>query len=54
MKFDEFADNQIPTIISPVSTEDIITELKEMNEKCIILAEEIQNLKREVQELSDV
>lgn len=25
-----------------------------MNEKCIILAEEIQNLKREVLELSDV
>ncbi|XP_072742959.1 uncharacterized protein [Anoplolepis gracilipes] len=38
---------------SPILTDDIITELKEMNERCIILADEIQKLKREVYELSD-
>ncbi|CAL1680402.1 unnamed protein product [Lasius platythorax] len=50
IKFDEFAE---PIISSPLLTDDIITELKEMNERCIILADEIQTLKREVLELSD-
>lgn len=52
--FDKFADNQTTTINPPVLTDDILTELKEMTERCAKLADEIQTLKREVLELSNV
>ncbi|XP_039309290.1 uncharacterized protein LOC105201905 isoform X2 [Solenopsis invicta] len=42
-----------PTISSPLLTNDIIIELKIMNERCILLTDEIQQLKREVSELSE-
>ncbi|XP_067203521.1 outer dense fiber protein 2 isoform X2 [Linepithema humile] len=38
-------------ISSPLLTDDMITKLKAMDERCIILVDEIQQLKREVQEL---
>ncbi|KAL6442884.1 hypothetical protein ACFW04_002734 [Cataglyphis niger] len=50
---EEIEDNEIETISSPLLTDDIITELKEMDERCITLADEIQKLKLEVRELSN-
>lgn len=38
----------------PSSTSAIIAQLKVMNEVCVVLEDEIQQLKREVQELSEV
>lgn len=43
-----------PIISSPLLTDDIIIELKVINEKCILLTDEIQQLKHEVSELSEV
>ncbi|XP_011873265.1 PREDICTED: early endosome antigen 1-like isoform X2 [Vollenhovia emeryi] len=40
-----------PIVSSPLLTDDIIIELKVMNERCILLTDEIQQLKREVSEL---
>ncbi|XP_077258497.1 uncharacterized protein LOC143895322, partial [Temnothorax americanus] len=42
-----------PIISSPLLTDDLIIELKVMNERCILLTDEIQQLKREVSELSE-
>lgn len=42
------------TISASLPTDDIIIELKVMNERCILLTDEIQQLKREVFELSEV
>lgn len=39
---------------SKEGTDDIFIELKVMNERCILLTDEIQQLKREVSELSKV
>lgn len=43
-----------PITSSPLLTDDIIIEIKVMNERCILLTDEIQQLKREVSELSQV
>lgn len=43
-----------PITSSPLLTDDIIIEIKVMNERCILLTDEIQQLKREVSELSEV
>jgi len=43
-----------PTISAPLLTDDIFIELKIMNERCILLTDEIQQLKHEVSELSEV
>lgn len=42
------------TISASLPTDDIIIELKVMNERCILLTDKIQQLKREVFELSEV
>lgn len=49
-----FAELAESIISSPFLTDDIITKLKAMDERCIVLVDEIQQLKREVQELSEV
>jgi len=43
-----------PTISASLLTDDIFIELKIMNERCILLTDEIQQLKHEVSELSEV
>jgi len=41
-------------ISAPVKTDDIITEVKVMNERFILLTDEVEQLKREIFELSEV